>query len=129
MTDAMDAVAAATATVPRTQPLNGITDKTYPYSSYSATLGRGDTYTLDSREGIRWGRVVVQTFGKTATSALATAEKVRAALVGTALDITGYSATPLRSELDPTVARDPDDSGVVGVTATYIFTATKEATP
>lgn len=125
MTDAMDAVATATATVPRTQPLNGLTDKTYPYSSYSATLGRGDTYTL-SAEGVRWGRVVVQSFGRTAASALHVAEQIRAALVGTRLDITGYRATPCRAELDPTITRDPDDQGVVGVTATYTFTATKE---
>ena len=128
MTDAMGAVAAATASVTRLYGLNNVpASPTYPYGSYSASLGRGDTYTLDDAEGVRWGRVIVQTFGKTATSALAKAEEARTALVGTILAITGYETDPLRAELDPQVLRDPDDSGVVGVTATYIFTATKES--
>lgn len=62
MTDAMGAVATATEDVDRLQPINGVQDKTYPYGVYSATLGRGDSYGLDSSEGVRWGRVVVQTF-------------------------------------------------------------------
>ena len=128
MTDPMQAVDTATADVPRLYPLNGVpTGPDYPYGTYSAILGRGDTYTL-STEGIRWGRVVVQTFAHTAEKALELAETVRTALVGTALDITGWSTTPCRAELDPNAVRDPDDQGVVGVTATYTFTATKEAT-
>ena len=132
----MGAVAAATADVPRLYPLNTASAQmekdasgkvAYPYGTFSASLGRGDSYTLDAREGLRWGRVVVQTFGKTATSALAKAEEARDVLVGLCLTITGYSTTPLRSELDPTVSRDPDDSGVVGATQTFTFTATKEA--
>lgn len=127
MTDAMGAVAAATANVERLFPLNGVTGTiTYPYGTYSASLGRGDTYLLDSTEGIRHGRVVTQSFGKTAASALAKNEETRAALVGTSLDITGYDTTPCRAELDPTIVRDPDTAGVVGVTSTYTFTATKE---
>lgn len=125
MTDAMGAVATATEDVDRLQPINGVQDKTYPYGVYSATLGRGDSYGLDSSEGVRWGRVVVQTFGRTGTSALAKAEEVRAALVGLRLDIDGYETTPVRAELDPVVTRDPDDAGVVNVTATYTFTATQ----
>lgn len=127
MTGAMEAVAEATADVERLQPSGGVKNKTYPYGTYSASLGRGDGYLMDSREGIRWGRVVVQSFGKTAASALAKAEEARAALVGISLDIEGYATTPCRAELDPTVVRDPDDSGVIAVTTTYTFTATKEA--
>lgn len=126
MTDAMGAVAAATASVSRLYALNSVpASPTHPYGSYSASLGRGDSYTLTD-EGIRWGRVTVQTFGKTATSALLLAEQARAALVGVALDIAGYDTTPCRSELDPAIVRDPDTAGVVGVTATFTFTATKE---
>lgn len=121
----MEAVAAATAGVSRLYPLNGVPKSpAYPYGSYSATLGRGDSYTLDSREGIRWGRITVQSFGKTASSALLTAEATRFALIGVRLDIDGYDTTPVRSELDPVVVRDPDDAGVVAVTTTYTFTAT-----
>lgn len=124
----MGAVAAATADVPRLYALNNVpTSPIYPYGTYSAALGRGDVYTLDSGEGVRHARVVVQTFGKTVTSALDWTERVRAALVGVSLEITGYETTPCRAELDPTVVRDPDTAGVVGVTATYTFTATKEA--
>lgn len=122
----MDAVAAATADVARLYGLNSVpSSPTYPYGSYSAALGRGDSYTLDGREGLRHGRVVVQTFARTGGAAIAMAETVRAALVGTRLTITGYECTPLRAELDPTVVRDPDDNGIVAVTATYRFVATE----
>lgn len=122
----MTAVATATAAVPRLQPLNGVVDKTYPYGVYSATFGRGDAYTLDVSHGLRWGRVVIQTFGKTADSALTRMDEVVALLLDKRLTIAGYSAGPLVLELDPAVTRDPDDTGVVGVTATFTFTATKE---
>jgi hypothetical protein len=127
MTDAMSAVADATAAVARLYALNSVpASPVYPYGSFSASLGRGDVYTLDASESIRHGRIVVQTFGKTATSALDLAERTRAALVGNALDITGYATTTIRAELDPAVTRDPDTQGVVGVTTTYTFTATEE---
>lgn len=127
MTDALGAVAAATAGVARLYALDDVPpEPEHPYGVYSASLGRGDAYTLDADEGIRWGRVIVQTFGHTAASALALAEKVRAALVPVSLDLTGYDTTPCHAELDPGVVRDPDDDGVVAVTATFTFTATKE---
>lgn len=124
----MDAVATATASVPRLQPLNAVKDKTYPYAVFSAAFGRGDEdgYTLDSTHGPRWLRVVVQAFGRTADSALTTAERVVDALLDQRLAVTGYDCTPLRIELDPQVVRDPDDNGVVGVTVTFTATATKE---
>lgn len=128
MTDAMGAVAAATAGVARLYKINEVpTSPTFPYASFSALLGEGDSYLLDASEGVRWGQVVVQAFGRTGTSAGAKLEEVRAALVGTSLDITGYDTTPCRAELRPVIVRDPDTAGVVGVTATYTFTATKEA--
>lgn len=129
MTDAMGAVAAATASVVRLYAVNDVpTSPTYPYATYSASLGRGDVYLKDGREGIRWGRIVCQSFGKTATSANAKYEEARAALVGVALVITGYEATAIRAELDPTpMGRDSDDSGVAGFTFTFTFTATKES--
>jgi hypothetical protein len=127
VTDLLGAVAAATASVSRLYPTNSVpASPTYPYGSYSASLGRGDTFGLDESEGVRWGRIVAQTFGKTLASALAKAEEFRAAVVGVALDIDGYDATPIRSELDPAVVRDPDNAGIVAVTTTYTFTATEE---
>lgn len=126
----MDAVAVATEDVERLYPLNEVPAKpTYPYGTYSAAMGRGDTYTLDDEEGVRWLRVVVQTFGKTATSALGKAEAATSALKGTRLAVDGYETTRLRVELDPAVTRDPDDKGVVGVTTTLTATATRGVTP
>lgn len=127
MTALMDAVATATEDVPRLYPLNAVPNgPQYPYGTYAATLGRGDTYTLDDTEGVRWLRVVVQTFGKTASSALAKAEAATDALKGVRLTVAGYETTRLHVELDPTVTRDPDDKGVVGVTTTLTATATEE---
>lgn len=126
MTDVMDAVDTATATVARLFPLNGVTDKTYPYGVYSAALGRADAYTLDVSHGLRHGRVIVQTFGRTADSALSLMDEITEALLDQRLTIPGRTCTPLAIELDPSVVRDPDDNGVIGVTATLTFTATKE---
>lgn len=122
MTALMDAVASATAGVPRLQPLNGVTNKTYPYGVYSAALGRGDAYTLDEAHGLRHGGVTVQTFGKTADSALDLMEQAIDALLDTRL----LDSTPLKAALEqPAINRDPDDNGVV--TATMPFTFAKEA--
>lgn len=126
MTALMDAVASATSSVPRLQPLNGVANKTYPYGVYSATLGRGDSYTLNARHGVRWLRVVVQTFGKTADSALLTMDRVVDALLDERLTVDGYDCGPLVLELDPVANRDPDDAGVVGVTATFAATAVEQ---
>jgi hypothetical protein len=128
MTALLTAVATATAAVPRLYAMNSVpASPSYPYGSYSATFGRGDAYTLDVSHGLRWGRVTVQTFGRTADSALSRMDEVVAALLDQRLTITGYSGGPLVLELDPAVTRDPDDNGVVGVTATFTFTATKES--
>lgn len=123
----MDAVATAAVSVPRLYRLNAVpATPTYPYGSFSASLGRGDAYTLDVVHGMRHGRVVIQTFGKTADSALDHMDKVIAALLDVVLTISGWSATPCQIDLDPSVVRDPDNAGVVGVTAVLSFTATKE---
>lgn len=123
----MTAVATATAAVPRVYAVNSVpASPTYPYSSYSAAFGRGDTFTNDAAEGVRWGRIVSQHFGRTLASALAHAEQFRAALVGDRLTAGDVTTGPITAELDPAVTRDPDDNGVVGVTTTYTFTATEE---
>lgn len=130
MTALMSAVATATAAVPRLYGLSSVPPTpAYPYGSYSALFGRGDAYTLDAAHSLRWGRVTVQTFGRTADSATDLAEKVIAALLDQRLMVAGYACDPCRLELDPAATRDPDDAGVVGVTATLTFTATKEVTP
>jgi hypothetical protein len=125
MTTLVEAVATATAALSRVYATNAVPPTpTYPYSVYSATLGRGDTYALDSTAGVRWGRIVWQSFGKTLQAALDQNDRAVAALLDVRLTVTGYSLTPCRMELDPAVTRDPDANGVVGVTTTLTFTAT-----
>lgn len=133
----MSTVLAATATVlvpvPRMIPLNGTPAKgadgkvIYPYGVFSGSMGRGDQYALDATYGIRYGRVVVQTFGKTAEAAEDHMDKVVAELLDQTLTIAGFDASPCQLELDPVMTRDPDDAGVVGLTASFTFTATKES--
>lgn len=120
MTALMQAVATATADVPRLYPLNSVPPTpTYPYGAYSAALGGGDAYDLSSQHGVRNGEVVVQTFGKTTDSATDHMEKVIDALLDLRL-VSG--ATPLRAALDrPAITRDPDDNGVVAVTMPFTF--------
>lgn len=126
----MDAVATATADVPRIKPLGSAPDKDtggqviYPYGVFSAQFGRGDAYALDASAGLRWVRVTGQFFGKTTAATLDHAEKFIAALVDKALTTTDVITTPLRIELDPTPpTRDPDASGVLGLTLTLTATA------
>jgi hypothetical protein len=128
MSAVMDAVAVATAGLPRQYPLGSVpSSPPYPYGSHSASLGRGDVPTLDGFEGIRWGQIVSQHFARSASAALDAAEAFRSSIVGVSLDIAGYDTTPCQQPFDPAVVRDPDDNGVIGVTQTFTFTATKEA--
>ena len=128
MSTVIEAVAAATAGVARLYELGKVpAAPSYPYGVYSGSLGRGDVYGLDATYGLRFGRIVVQTFGTSATPAEAHMDKVVAALLDRTLTIAGYDPTPCQLELDPVMTRDPDDSGVVGLTASFTFTATKEA--
>lgn len=127
MTATMDAVEAAVGGSGRLYPLGGVPGSpTYPYGVYSATLGQGDVYMNDGGHGVRHGRVVMQTFGHTADAALTLMETVATVLMGRVLDIDGHDPTPTRLEFDPVVLRDPDDDGVVGVTATFTFNTSEE---
>jgi hypothetical protein len=121
----MDAVADATAELPRLYPVGSVpASPTYPYGVFSAQQGRGDAYTLDSSAGVRWVRVTAQFFGKTSTSVLAETEQFLGALLDVRLSADGFVTTPLRLELDPTPpTRDPDAGGVLGVTTTLTATA------
>jgi hypothetical protein len=125
----MDAVDAATAGVPRLYALNSVPGKpTYPYGTYAAAFGGGGAYTLEAAHGVRHGLVSVQTFGKTAASALELMEKVVDALLDVRLAVSGWDCTPLRAALDnPAINRDPDDNGVVTATLPFTTAATKEA--
>lgn len=123
----MEAVATTTAAVPRLYALGSVPAKpAFPYGVYSAVLGRGDAYTLDSTSGRRTGAVTVQTFGRTTDSTSDHMEKVVAHLLDVALDLP--DCTPLRAVFDtPRVVRDPDDNGVVSATQQFTFNVSKES--
>lgn len=128
MSTVLAAVATATASVPRLYPLGSVpASPTYPYGVYSGSMGRGDGYSLDATYGVRYGRIVVQTFGKVGAAAEDHMDKVVAALLDRTLTIAGFNPSPCLLELDPVMTRDPDDTGVVGLTASFTFTATKES--
>lgn len=122
MTVYMQAVATATAGVPRLYALNSVpASPTYPYGVFTAGIGGGEGYTLDgSVPGLRLGAVTLQTFGKTADAAFDHMEKALAVLMGLRL---ASGCTPLQTGLDrPAINRDPDDNGVVTLTMPLTFT-------
>lgn len=127
----MAGATAALSAVPRLYAANAVPLKpTYPYGSFAASFGRpGEYATLDVRHQMRWGRVVVQCFGRTVDSVTDLMNQVVDALLDQRLSIAGWrDETPCGIELDPTTpTRDPDDAGVLTSTATLTFTAIKEA--
>lgn len=129
MTTFLEAVDAATAAVLRRYPTNSVPPTpTYPYLVYSVAADRAEGYTLDSRHGFRFYRVILQSFGKPSlASALDIDAKATDGLLDQRLTVTGYDCGPCRLEVASAVVRDPDTTGVVGVTTTLTFTATKEA--
>lgn len=123
------ALARAAAGFPRVYDRGSVPDNpTYPYVVLSASLGRGDAYTLDSTYGVRHGRVVGQAFSPLAAAARAAAEDVIDQLLDHALAFDpGFLGTPMRIELDPTDTESEADRGIEGVTFTLDFTAAKTA--
>lgn len=99
----------------------------YPYSVVGVTSDAAGNYTLDAHHGTRNYRIWVQSFGKTAESALAYDAVADANLLDQSLDVDGFDCGPIRVQVGGSMTRDPDDEGVVGVTSAYIFTTTKEA--
>lgn len=129
MTAFTSAVAAETADVERVFELGTVpATPDYPYSVYSVTLGAGVGYTLDSASGPRKGTVTVQTFGRTEGGAADHADAITARLLDKQLPATGWETTPLRFGLEPAPVRaaEPENSGVVGLTYTFTFTATPQ---
>jgi hypothetical protein len=123
-----DAVAGATAGVQRNYELGKVPAKPdYPYSTYAATLGPADGYTLDSVGGLRQGEVLVQSFARTEGAASEQLEQVAACLLDQILSAAGWTTTPLRYALRPVVLRqsEPENAGVISITATFTFTASR----
>ena len=100
---------------------------TYPYQTRAVTGDRAGGYTLDSNHSYRTFRIVLRSFGKTASSVLDLDEKARRALEDERLTVPGWDCDPCRVELGSAMTRDPDDNGVMSVVTTLTFNATKEA--
>lgn len=124
MTALMDAVATATASVPRVYAVGAVPPApSYPYGVYSAQTTRADGYTIDAQRGLRWFRVTFQAFGRSANGALDLTDQWLAVLLDKTLTVGAKTTAPLRIELDPTPPiRDPDDAGVIGMTTTLTAT-------
>lgn len=126
----LDAVADALAPIPRAYEMNAVPPKPiYPYLVYSVADDRPAGYTLDVSHGFRFRRVTWQSFGRNLTSTRATDAAATDCLLDRRLDVEGYDCGPCTADqggLLGALLRDPDDSGVVGVTSSLTFTATKE---
>lgn len=127
LTAALAKVSSGRSPAPRVYALGSVpAAPAYPYSVVGATTDQAGTYTLDAVHGTRDVRIWVQSFGRTADSALAYDEAADANLLDQRLTVTGFDCGPIRVQVGSAMTRDPDDSGVVGVTSAYIFTTTKE---
>lgn len=100
---------------------------TYPYQTVAVTADRALAYTLDANHGVRSYRIVVRSVGRSMTSASDLDERAITALLDKRLTAPGYDCDPCRQELGSALVRDPDDEGVLVITTTLTFNATKEA--
>lgn len=126
----LSAVHEATFAVPRRYPTGSVPKSpTYPYLVYSVAGDRAEAYTLDASHGVRFYRVIFQSFGRTLQSALDVDAAATEALLDRAfdpIDLPFYDCGPCRLEVPSAIVRDPDAGGVLGVTTTLTFTATPE---
>lgn len=126
----LDAVADALAPLPRAYEMNAVPQKpVLPYTTYSVADDRPAGYSLDASHGFRFRRVTWQSFAKTLTGARANDALATDALLDRRLDVEGYECGPCAADqggLLGAVTRDPDGGGVIGVTSSLTFTATKE---
>lgn len=83
-------------------------------------------YTLDATHGVRDHEIIVRTWAGSADGAQDYMDLVIHALLDVRLYAGGYEYGPGRLVLRPSITRDPDDGGVIGLIATLNFTATEE---
>jgi hypothetical protein len=100
---------------------------TYPYQTVAVTSDRALAYTLDANHGVRSYRIVVRSVGRTVASAGDLDERAITTLLDKRLTASAYFCDPCRLELGSALVRDPDDEGVLVITTTLTFNATKEA--
>ena len=111
----------------RTYELNKVPPSPeYPYRV--VTVAPADPFARTVAGGSsRFQRIVVQSFGRTLTGALDFDDDATQALDGAFLVAEGFDCGACQLELASAVARDPNDTGVVGVTTTFKLSAPKEA--
>lgn len=127
LTAAVAKVTSGRSPAPKVYPIGSVpASPGYPYSVIGVTSEAAENYTLDAHHGTRNYRIWVQSFGKTAESALAYNDAADANLLDQSLTVAGFDCGPIRVQVGAAMTRDPDDEGVVGVTSAYIFTTTKE---
>lgn len=98
----------------------------YPYSVLSVVPQNPEGYTLDQTHGFRDYRLTVQSFARLEDAVWDYDDKASTALLDQTLTATGYVCDPCRFQTSRQY-RDPDDSGVLGVTTVYAFMARKES--
>lgn len=110
----------------RTYKLNGVPEKPeYPYRE--VTVGWADAFAYTMAGGhTGTHRAVVRSFSRTLDGALEFDQDARDQLDEVFLTAPGWECGALRLELASAINRDPDDHGVVTVTTSFTFTATKE---
>lgn len=113
--------------VDRLYPENGVPQNPpKPYQTIAVTPDRADAYTLDATHGMRLYRIVLRSVSSSQAGALDVDALATDALLDQRLEVAGYDCGPCRLELGSAIMRDPDDGGVLTVTTTLTFTATKE---
>jgi len=120
---AIAAVTAAHTGSPRIYEVNAVpAQPSYPYSVVDVLDLDPDGYTLDQSHGFRDHMLTVQSFARTNDGVIDYNRAAANALLDQTLDATGWSCDPCRFQTSRKY-RDPDDSGVIGITTVYAFMA------
>ena len=120
------ALAAGVARVYRLGEVPAGGDRKYPYAVVAASFDQATTYTLEARHGVKVIRLTTQAFGRTVDAALDIDQRLRDAFLDERLPVAGWDCDPAVLQVGGAVVSDPDAGQVIGVTSTYLFTATKE---
>jgi hypothetical protein len=123
VTDMVDAVIPAA----RIYVTNAVpAEPVMPYTVLAVTPDRPMTYRLSASHGVRVYRIILQSFARSYDGALDYDGDATSVLLDKVPVVTGYSCGPCVIEIGSAMTRDPDDNGVIGITTTLTFSATKE---
>lgn len=101
---------------------------TYPYAVLAVTFADALGYTLDAHHGPQRHRIVCQSFGRSLASAQDVDDDLRATFLDQPLAIegSGWESDPAEPEVASALVRDPDTSGVIGITSTFTVVVAPE---